>query len=484
VLIDRSVPIVTILGSGYVGLTTASLFASSGIKTYLVDPDYSRIKTIQSGKSFFYEQGLDKLISNFVKSALLIPTTSYSQAIPASSMVFCAVGTPENKDGSSDLRYVFTAAKEASIYLKDKAIYVQKSTVPVGTGRQIENILSTNSRHYAYVSNPEFMREGSAIVDSLWSDRIVIGSDNPMAIDSIIEVYKQIEQNRNLIADKAQISYKQTSTSTRYIKTTLESAELIKVVSNAFLALKISFANSIALLADQTNADITQVLEAVGSDKRIGHAFLNAGRGYGGGCFPKDVNGLIATGLNHKIDLTIMQAAQNVNQFMPHYILDKLQVALGGSVQGVTISILGLSFKAGTSDCRQSSSIKMANMLINRGAQVVVYDPKANRQAETMLDPAVVIKNSHIGALQSSQAVIVGTDWPEFLALTPIQYLSYMNGNIFVDAMNKFDQQLFTSCGMVYIGVGRGKIANLDQPNKVNNSLMPDQFDTYHMSVS
>lgn len=447
-------PTITILGTGYVGLTTAALFAAAGMKTYVVDPNPKRLESVRNGKSFFYEEGLDPVIAAGVTKGLLIPTPSYEESVPNSDIVISSVGTPDNPDGSSNLNYIFAAATGAAKYLKPKAVYVQKSTVPVGTGAKVKQLFAEANLPVAYVSNPEFLRESTALRDSLWFDRIVVGGDDDGALEKVIAVYRQVEQARDAIAALAGITPPKQQTG-QYITVNLESAELIKVVSNAFLALKISFSNSIAVLADKVGADVVEVMDAVGADTRIGRAFLNAGRGYGGGCFPKDVSGLIAAGLEQGVNLEIMRAAQAINETMPGYIVEKLQDALGGSLDRRAVAVLGLAFKAGTSDARRSPGVAFANSLVAGGAQVTVFDPQANQEAAPMLKTAKAVATIE-EALEGADAVIVATDWPEFLAYTPEQYAAKLTGKVFVDAMNRFDIPAVTAAGLHYIGVGRG----------------------------
>lgn len=449
-------PVITILGTGYVGLTTAALFSAAGFKTFVVDPNAGRLDSVRAGRSFFYEEGLDPVVAAGVRSGLLVPIASYGASVPNSDIVISAVGTPDKPDGSSNLSYVFAAATEATKYLKPDAVYVQKSTVPVGTGSRIKALFADVGIANAYVSNPEFLREGTALHDSLWFDRIVVGGDDQAALDRVLDLYRQVEMARDDIATLAKLTHPKQAKSGQYIKTNLESAELIKVVSNAFLALKISFANSIAQIADKVGADINEVMDAVGADPRIGRAFLNAGRGYGGGCFPKDVSGLIAAALDKGVNLEIMRTAQDVNEAMPSYIIEKLQDTAGGPLEGRKVAVLGLAFKAGTSDARRSPGVKLANMLLERGAQVTAFDPQANEEAARFLDSGVRLSDSIEAALEDAEAVIIATDWPQFLALTPQQYAEKLAGNIFVDAMNRFDIQATAGAGLRYIGVGRG----------------------------
>jgi UDPglucose 6-dehydrogenase len=450
---DTSRQTITILGAGYVGLTTATILAHAGYTVYMLEPNKERLDVIKQGKSFFYEKGLDQLISSALAKGSLIPTDSYADSVSKSSIVFSSVGTPDNPDGSSNLTYIFAAASETLQHIKPGAIFVQKSTVPVGTGEKLEALMTEFGKDIAYVSNPEFLREGTAIYDTLFFDRVVAGGNDTQAIHAILDVYRTLEKSRVAIAKLAGIK-----TATRigtYIATDLNSAELIKVTANAFLALKISFANSIAKLADTVNADIVEVMDAVGADKRIGRQFLSAGRGYGGGCFPKDVSGLIASGLERGVDLEIMTAAQAVNASMPGYILTKLKHQLEKPFNQAHITVLGLAFKPGTSDVRKSPGITIANSLVKQGTHVTSFDPEAVYETTSALHSSVVRAPNLREAIAGSDAVIIATDWPEFMNININTFSAAMAGTIFVDAVNKFDKQAVQRAGLTYIGVGR-----------------------------
>ena len=443
---------ISVIGTGYVGLTTAVLLAHSGYQVYAIDINQDRLKSIKSGKSFFFEEGLDPLVKEAVDSGNLIPTDSYQKAIPRSSVVISSVGTPDNPDGSSNLSFVFTAAEQAGAFMDPGTIYVQKSTVPVGTGQKVEALFHAFHKSIRYVSNPEFLREGTALSDSLFFDRVVVGGRDSSANDAVIDLYKAVEKHRSAIAKKAGI--KSRSAENQYIKTTLNSAELIKVTANAFLALKISFANSIAKLADAAEADVDEIMDAVGADQRIGRAFLNAGRGYGGGCFPKDVTGLISSASDYGVELSIMHAVAEVNESMPGYIANKAKDALG-SLDGKRVAVLGLAFKAGTSDARKSPGAKLANILSRSGCKVAAYDPQANGEAKEELRKAVSIKESMEAAVKNADAVFVATDWPEFKALDFAAIKQAMKGNLIVDAMNCLDADKARKAGLEYTAVGR-----------------------------
>jgi len=388
-----------------------------------------------------------------IKNKTLLPTADYSEAVPNSSIVFSCVGTPDNPDGSSNLTYVFDAAGLAGALMAPGSIYVQKSTVPVGTGERIEKQFNKLGKEISYVSNPEFLREGTAISDSLWFDRVVVGGNDEVANETVIGLYKTLEKQRVKIAHIAGLHGPKDHKG-QYFTSNRNSAELIKVTANAFLALKISFANSIAKLADHTEADVVEVMDAVGADKRIGRAFLNAGRGYGGGCFPKDVSGLISSASEHGVDLQIMTAASELNETMPGYIANKAQNALGG-LKGKKVAVLGLAFKAGTSDARKSPGVKLANILAKNGASVSAYDPQANEEASEDLRKNIVLSSSFESALSSADAVFVATEWPELLRITPSEFKKYMAGSIFVDCINSYEKESFKKAGFSYIGVGR-----------------------------
>lgn len=443
---------ITILGAGYVGLTTAALLAQSDYVVYVVEPNPKRLEAIQSGRSFFFEEGIDPIIKKGIDEGSLIATDSYEESVPDADIVFSCVGTPDNPDGSSNLSYVFGAAEEAAQYLKPGAVYVQKSTVPVGTGRKVIALLAEKSVDISYVSNPEFLREGTAVYDTLYFDRVVAGGDDETAITAVLDVYRQLEAHRDAIAAVGAI--KTGPRKGLYISTKLNSAELIKVTANAFLALKISFANSIAMLADRVDADVVEVMDAVGADERIGRAFLNAGRGYGGGCFPKDVSGLISSALQNGIDMEVMQSAQAINAAMPGYIVEKLKNQLG-TLEGKTVAVFGLAFKAGTSDVRKSPGVAIANTLSKANAKTIAYDPQANEEAQEDLRRDITLVEDPLKAVSGADAIIIATEWPEFKEFSLPDLTSRMQGNVLVDAVNIIDKQQATSQGLSYIGVGR-----------------------------
>lgn len=447
---------ITVLGTGYVGLTSASIFAAAGFTTYVVDIDPKRLESVRNGKSFFYEEGLDPIIAHVIKNGTLIPTLSYETSVSKSDIIFSCVGTPANPDGSSNLAYVFGAAKDAAKYIKPDTAYVQKSTVPVGTGNEVKKVFSETKKEIHYLSNPEFLREGTALLDSLWFDRIVVGGTNKKAIQKVMDLYKAVEQKRESIAQLAQLPIPENQIG-KYIATNLNSAELIKVSANAFLAMKISFANSIAKLADKADADVVEVMDAVGADARIGRSFLTAGRGYGGGCFPKDVSGLISSGIKHGVSLDMVQATADVNASMPDYIVETIKEAFSNKLEGKKIAVLGLAFKKGTSDTRLSPGVRIANTLAKFGASVATFDPEAMQEADKELAKDIERATSTDKALQNADAVLITTDWIDFTSIPIDQYSNNLaKGALFVDCMNCFtDIEAIKAHGLKYIGVGR-----------------------------
>ncbi|TXG76637.1 UDP-glucose/GDP-mannose dehydrogenase family protein [Patescibacteria group bacterium] len=443
---------ITIIGAGFVGLSTAAIMSNVGYKVYLLEINPKRLDIIKQGRSFFYEQGINPLIQRGIENKKLIPTDTYDSCVPESDIIFSCVGTPDNPDGSSNLTYVYTAAESAAKLMKPGTIFVQKSTVPVGTGTNVSERIRLHQSKFSYVSNPEFLREGTALFDSLYFDRIVVGGDDPAANKTVLSLYKTMASRRHELAKFAGVERGYTEGT--YVETNLNGAELVKVTANAFLALKISFANSIAKLADAAGADVNEIMDAVGADRRIGRAFLNAGRGYGGGCFPKDVSGLVSSAEGYGVDMPILVAATDTNESMPGYIASKAQAALGG-LSGKQVAVLGLAFKAGTSDARRSPGILLANILRRNGATVRAFDPQANEEARDELHPKITITDSVEAATKQADAVVVATDWPEFIQIDLDKLAKAMHGKLVVDAVNCYPIETVKRAGLIYVGVGR-----------------------------
>jgi UDPglucose 6-dehydrogenase len=452
----------TVIGMGYVGITYAAILANAGHTVYAIEVDPERLESIRRGKSFSHEGYLDPLLAAGLKSGLLIPTDSYGDAIAKSDIIFSCVGTPDNPDGSINLSYVYTVVDQVSKLVGDgEKIFVQKSTVPVGVGEKLQQLFKDSDTNIQYISNPEFLREGTAVMDTLWFDRVVVGGSEKKATTTLINVYKQITAQRDTIAARAGLTLpsKRKVNADEYIVTSVNSAELIKVTANAFLATKVTFANSIAKLADAAGADIVEVMDAVGADPRIGRAFFNAGRGFGGGCFPKDISGLISSSTDYGVELDILHAVVQENNSMPGYIINKaMNAAPNGSLAGKRVAVLGLSFKAGATDFRRSPSIRIANLLVeSAGATVKAYDPVADKSlyAKNDLNDTVTIVKNIEDALTGVDVVFVATDWQEFKSMQADRYAELMSGTLFVDCMNSFSPDIIQSAGLTYIGVGR-----------------------------
>lgn len=442
---------ISVIGSGYVGTTTSALLAAAGHSVTAIDIDEAKVEAINSGKAPFYETGLDLLIAYGRESKNLTASGDYD-SLGAADVIFSCVGTPDNPDGSPNLRFINEVAKTVASKAKAGAIFVQKSTVPVGTGER----LSLVTKDQIYASNPEFLREGTAITDSLNYDRLIIGCNDQKTAQTIERLFKSINEagkDINRVAEIGLTNEQIKENGHETIFTSVKSAELIKVTANAFLALKISFANSVAKLADKSGADIGEVMNGIGSDNRIGRSFLNAGRGYGGGCFPKDVSGLISVAIDHGVDFGIMTAATDLNESMPGYIVNKVAEVV--PLKNKSVAVLGLAFKAGTSDSRKSPSVDIANIVSDMGAKVLAYDPQANEEAAEDLNSDVTLLDSAATALKNADVVFVATDWPEFKDLPIEQYKSLMSGKIVVDCMNCLDKAEVERCGLTYIGVGR-----------------------------
>lgn len=459
---------VSIVGTGYVGLTTGALLAAAGNKVYCIDIDSTKIKKIKNGTAPFYEPYLDKFIKEGLKHKNLIPTTSYREAIPKSEIALICVGTPSKGDGSVDLTYINQAVRTIGKHMKNDLVLVQKSTVPVGTGRKIERILKNGNRkdRFHVTSCPEFLSEGSAILDTLNISRLVIGGDSKKAKDAVIRLFKSLDEYSKKvdlqkfskyanIYRKSTKDFNKTPYEDRVLSVSLESAELIKVTANAFLTMKISFANSIARICDKVGADINEVMEGIGMDDRIGKSFLHAGLGWGGGCFPKDAAGLIYSSEEVGFDFKLLKAVVDINNSQILYFVRKVQEIFNGKLEGKTITILGLSFKPGTSDVRISPAIKLVNNLARRQAKVKVYDPEAMNEAKTEIFESVYFSSSTDDALKNSDLAILTTDWPEFVDLDFKKVKSKFETPNLLDGRNKWPKEKVTKLGYNYHGIGR-----------------------------
>ena len=430
-------------GAGYVGLVTGTCFADLGHEVVIRDVLPERVERLRAGEIPIYEPGLDELVTNNVKARRLDFTTDLKKPVAEDDAVFIAVGTPSRRgDGHADLSYVYAAAKEIAQSLQGFTVVVTKSTVPVGTGDEVERIIrETNPQaDIAVASNPEFLREGAAIRDFKHPDRIVVGTDDERARKVLGEVY------RPLYLNQAPIMYTERRT-----------AELIKYAANAFLATKITFINEIADLAEKVGADVQEVARGIGLDNRIGPKFLNAGPGFGGSCFPKDTRALVKTALDHDVPLRIVEAVLAVNDNRKRAMARKVSNALGGSLRGKTIGLLGLTFKPDTDDMREAPSIPLVTGLLDLGAKVRAYDPAGMEQAKGEL-PDITYCEDPYAVAKDADALVIVTEWRQFRALDLKRLKREMANPVMVDLRNIYRRDEMEALGFTYESVGRGAV--------------------------
>lgn len=433
---------ICVIGTGYVGLITGACFAEFGVNVTCVDNDRKKIESLKKGKVPFYEPGAEEKVSKNVKAGKLNFTTDISKAVKESLVIFIAVGTPPGKDGDADMKYVNEVAKEIGKNLDGYKVIVTKSTVPVGTGERIKQIISKNLKkskvRFDVVSNPEFLREGSAVEDFMRPNRVVIGAENEQAIAILKDLYRPLY----LIE-------------TPFVITSVKTAELIKYASNAFLAVKISYINEIANLCEVLGADVQVVAKAMGLDQRIGSKFLHAGPGYGGSCFPKDTNALAKIGQKNRTPLNIVEAAIMANKNQKEIMVDKILRCLKG-VRGKTIAILGLSFKPNTNDIRESPAMEIAQdyLSFRLGAKIRVYDPEAMEDARKVFTSATYCQDAY-DAAKGADAVVIATEWNQFRNLDLERLKKLMKDRIFFDLRNIYDPQKVREAGFIYYSTGR-----------------------------
>jgi len=430
---------ICVVGTGYVGLVTGTCFADLGNTVTCLDVDENRISKLLKGIMPIYEPGLQQLVEQNVKAERLIFTTDYKKALSDVEIVFIAVGTPSGVDGEADLQYVRQAAESIADLVDTKVIVVNKSTVPVGTGDWVAEVIQKrrNGRplDLNVVSNPEFLREGSAINDFMQSDRVVLGSENRSAAEKVAELYSPL-RCPILITD-------------------LRTAEMIKYASNAFLATRISFINEIANVCEELGADVKVVAQGMGLDKRIGSAFLDAGLGWGGSCFPKDVKALAHMAVLHGTHPQLLQAVMEINRNQRRRLVYKLRKALG-SLNDKNIGILGIAFKPNTDDIREAPALEVIHLLQNEGAHIKAYDPQAMDNAAQLLPKVKLCENPYQVA-ENAEALILITEWNEFKQINFSRIKELMKTPIIVDGRNLWDQDSLKKMGFEYYGVGRGK---------------------------
>jgi len=433
---------IAMIGTGYVGLVSGACFADFGHHVTCVDKDADKIAALQRGEIPIFEPGLDALVAANVKAGRLHFTTDLAAPVAEADAVFIAVGTPSRRgDGHADLSYVYAAAKEIAAALRGFTVVITKSTVPVGTGDEVERlILEANpAAEVAVASNPEFLREGAAIRDFKYPDRIVVGTSDERARKVVGEIYRPLSLNQ------APVMY-----------TARRTAELIKYAANAFLATKITFINEIADLAEKVGADVQDVARGIGMDNRIGTKFLHAGPGFGGSCFPKDTRALIKIALDYDAPLRIVEAVLSVNDNRKRAMTRKVSHVLGGNLRGKTVAVLGLTFKPDTDDMREAPSIPLVTGLLDMGANVRAYDPVGMEPAKREL-PDIVYCEDAYDCAAGADALVIVTEWVQFRALDLPRLKAAMKQPVMVDLRNVYRPEEMAAAGFVYEGVGRGK---------------------------
>ncbi len=431
---------IVMVGTGYVGLVTGACFSEFGVDVVCVDKDEAKIARLKAGGIPIFEPGLDKLVESNVKAGRLSFTTDLKAAVPGADAVFIAVGTPSRRgDGHADLSYVYAAAEEIGRALTGYAVVVTKSTVPVGTGREVSRRIKAvrPDAQFDVASNPEFLREGAAIGDFMRPDRVVIGAESERAR----EVMRQLYRPLYLIE-------------TPIVFTALETSELIKYAANTFLAAKITFINEIADLCEKVGADVHDVAKGIGLDGRIGKKFLHPGPGYGGSCFPKDTLALVKTAQDYGSPLRIIETVVDINDKRKKRMAEKVVAACGGSVKGKTVAVLGLTFKPNTDDMRDSPSLDILPALQAAGARVVAYDPEGMHEAKHML-PGVELAKDAYAAMDGADCLVIVTEWNQFRSLQLDRVKKLLKSPVVVDLRNVYSPADMKAAGFVYHSVGR-----------------------------
>ena len=431
---------ICMIGAGYVGLVSAACFSEFGWHVTCVDKDPQRLRDLNAGRSPIYEPGLDDLMQRNMRAGRLIFSAELGPAVKSADVVFLAVGTPMRRgDGYADLSYVFAAVEELAPYLDGFTVITTKSTVPVSTSREIEKRLKDlrPGADVAVCSNPEFLREGSAIQDFTHPDRVLVGTDSAKGREVMERLYRPLALRGSPVMFVSR-----------------ESAELAKYAANAFLALKISFINEIADLCEEVGANVQEVASAIGKDRRIGDKFLHPGPGYGGSCFPKDVSALIRTAREHKSPVSLIEQVERVNHERKIAMAGRIEAAVGGSLRGKTVAILGVTFKPNTDDMRDAPSLVIVPMLQERGAHVRAFDPQGQKHASSLL-PGVEWCLNALDAARGAHVLAVVTEWNEFRALDLAAARKAMAGNVLVDMRNVFEPDFARNAGFDYTGIGR-----------------------------
>ncbi len=442
---------ITVIGTGYVGLVTGACFTEMGNHVVCVDLDEQKLARLRRGEIPIYEPGLEPIVESAVANGLLRFTNDIAEGIAKAEYIFIAVGTPPGEDGSADLRYVVAAARSIGQHLRDYAVIVDKSTVPVGTAEKVRAAIEEELQkrgaaiEFDVVSNPEFLKEGAAIEDFMRPDRIIVGTDNERANEKMAELYAPYLR-----------------ASDRLISMGIRDAEMTKYAANAMLATRISFMNEIANLCERFNVDVENVRKGIGSDKRIGYSFIYPGCGYGGSCFPKDVKALVHMSLEQEFQPTLLQAVEARNHAQKHVLFEKIQRYFGSNLRGRRIGLWGMSFKPGTDDMREAPSLVLIDALVRAGATVAAYDPVALESAarelpaEWLADGRVALLQYQYDVLREADALVLVTEWKRFRQPDFDAMKDLLREPVIFDGRNQYDPATLKENGFTYFGIGRG----------------------------
>ncbi len=429
----------TVIGTGYVGLVAGACLADMGNEVICIDNDPKKLKQLEEGIIPIYEPGLEELVKFHVAEKRLIFSDDLDYAVKNSQVCFIAVGTPQGEDGSADLQYVFEVARQIAKSMNNYKVIVNKSTVPVGTAEKVSQVIKQNTNiPFDVVSNPEFLKQGSAVDDFLYPDRVVIGSDSPHATQIMQEIYAPFLRTAN-----------------RIVLMDVKSAEMTKYAANSFLATKISFMNEIAKLCEKVGADAENVRIGMSTDNRIGNKFLFPGIGYGGSCFPKDVKALVNIGLEHGCEMSIIKAVDEVNVQQRELFLQKIINCFGQDLAGFTFAVWGLAFKPKTNDMREAPSIYVIERLLSLGAKINAFDPKAMDTAKEIFGQKINYKNSSYETLDGADAMLLLTEWNEFRRPDFDRVKALMKNPIIFDGRNQYDRARLNAKGFEYFQIGR-----------------------------
>lgn len=429
----------SVIGTGYVGLVVGTCFAESGNDVICVDVDEQKLKTLRKGESPIYEPGLTEFLKKNIAEKRLTFTSDLDAAVKKSEVIFLALPTPQAEDGSADLQHVLEVSKKIGRMMNGYKVIVNKSTVPVGTGDRVQEIIAAETKHpFDVVSNPEFLKEGAAVNDFMKPDRVVIGTGSPRALAVMQDLYAPFVRTGNPL-----------------IVMDIHSSELTKYASNSFLATKVSFMNEIANLCERVGADVDLVRKGMGTDERIGQQFLFAGIGYGGSCFPKDVSALLNTARTHEYDLQILDAVEAVNRRQKIVIVNKIKKHFGPKLKGKVIALWGLAFKPNTDDMREAPALTVVDALVREGVTVRAFDPAAMDEAKKRLGKSVKLCDTNYDAVKGADALVLLTEWNEFRRPDFERIKSLLREPVVFDGRNIYDPKVMREKGFTYYGIGR-----------------------------